>query len=109
MHHFMLSWGRQGQRARFASRDPYLDSDSAWEQDGRDAISAAFAVRERAHICYHVSRQLGSYRATLLESKSPSRCPPPRSGLALARVLGRQAPLARRPWFCELTLHAPSS
>jgi hypothetical protein len=40
----MLSWGRQGQRARFASRDPYLDSDSAWEQDGRDAIGAAFAV-----------------------------------------------------------------
>jgi hypothetical protein len=106
----MLSCGRQGlQRARFASRNPYLNSDSAWEQGGRDAISAAFAVRERAHICYLVSRQLGPYRATLLESKSPSRCPPPRRGLALARELGSRVPLARGPWIGERLLDDPAS
>src|SRR4029453_4744577 len=109
MHHFMLSWGRQGQRARFASRDPYLNSDSAWEQGGRDAIDAAFAVRERAHICYHVSRQLGPYRATPLESKSPSHRPPPRRGLALARGFGSRVPLARGPWIGERLLDDPAS
>ena len=75
------------------------DSDSAWEQDGRHAIGAAFAVRERASATMY----RGSWDHAVPLSwrgKSPS-LPSPRRGLALARGLRSRVPLARGPWIGE--------